>query len=76
MVARGFSRAEIDAFPRGKFEGQMTARDLLSHLGIDNLSKKFHVHFLHETGSIFIRACIVDERDFNTVASPAWMAKP
>ena len=63
-------------FPQGNLDAQFRAEDLLNLLGIPESSPNHFVRFAHESGPIFVRSYIVDEREFDTSASPAWMNEP
>jgi methionyl-tRNA formyltransferase len=62
-------------FARGDLDAQYKAADFLSLLGVGNSSPKSFVRFSHESGPLFARAYIVDEREFHPEASPGWMTK-
>ena len=63
-------------FPQGNLDAQSLGKDLLSLLGIHKNSPNHYVRFSHESGPLFARAYIVDEHEFDTTASPAWMNEP
>jgi len=62
--------------PEGDREDQGRAGDLLDLLGIHSASPEHFVRFAHESGPIFARSYIVDEREFDADASPKWMMNP
>jgi methionyl-tRNA formyltransferase len=63
-------------FPQGNLDAQATGKDLLRLLGTHRDSRNHFVRFSHESGPIFARSYVVDEREFDTTASPAWMNEP
>ncbi len=64
------------SFPRGDLDTEYRAKDLLKVLGIYEGDPKRFAHFAHESGPLFVRGYIVDEREFDPAASPSWMNEP
>lgn len=73
LAAAGVPAAARDGFPQIDPGAEMPARDLLDLLGLGDASGLRFAWFAHESGPVFVRAFAVDERDFDTGASPAWM---
>jgi methionyl-tRNA formyltransferase len=59
--------------PRGDLNAEYRAADLLDLLGINDSSSNHFAHFTHDTGPLFARAYIVNEREFRPEDSPEWM---
>jgi methionyl-tRNA formyltransferase len=70
--AAGVTRAT--ALPWIDLDAQYSAEELLSLLGAHDLSSEYVAAFADDAGPVLARARIVDARDFDTRASPAWMA--
>lgn len=75
LAALRMPRSAGENFPRGDLNVQYSAADLLNLLGI-HASPNHFVHFTHESGPLFVRVFIVDEREFRPAASPEWMTRP
>ena len=73
VAALGVPEHVRQAFPRGDMYAEAPAKDLLRLLGAHDSASNNFVNFMHGSGPIFARACIVDEREFDTAAVPAWM---
>ena len=74
LAALKHPRNNGQSFSRGDLDSVMTAKELLHVLGI-HFPNHF-MHFTHESGPVFARAYVVDEREFRPEASPQWMAEP
>ena len=76
LAALEVPQSVTQTLPRGELDTQYLAKDLLNLLGIHDSSPKHFVRFAHESGPLFARGCVADEREFNTEASPKWMTNP
>jgi methionyl-tRNA formyltransferase len=76
LAAFGIAGSAKKVLPRGDLEAEYRAKDLLDLLGIHDSNPKHFVEFQHESGPLFARGYIADERDFDTAASPSWMNEP
>ena len=74
LAALGLRKSAIETLPRGDLNAQIRAKDLLDLLGVHDSSPFHFARFAHESGPLFIRACVVDESEFDTQALPRWMA--
>lgn len=79
LAALGVPRSVRQTLPRGDLDAQYRAKDLLDLLGVHDIhdsSSNHFVNFAHESGSLFARGYVTDEREFDTGASPKWMSNP
>jgi methionyl-tRNA formyltransferase len=73
MTASENGRSARETFPVGDLNAEYRAADLLKLLGVHDSSPDRFVQFKCESGPLFARAYIVDEREFRPAASPEWM---
>jgi methionyl-tRNA formyltransferase len=73
LASLGVSQISKQCFPHGDLDTRLRGKDLLHLLGIHDPSTHYFVQFADASGPLFARAYIVNERDFDTSASPRWM---
>lgn len=76
LAALKIPRSASEDFPRGDLNRHYRAADLLKLLGTNDSSPNGFVQFTCESGPLFARAFVVDEREFRPDASPEWMTRP
>jgi methionyl-tRNA formyltransferase len=76
LAALGMPPSVRQTLPRGDLDAQHRAKDLLNLLGIHDSSPNYFLHFAHESGPLFARGYVADEREFKPGASPEWTTNP
>ena len=76
LDALGMPESVRHTLPSGDLDAQYRATDLLELLGTHDSSPNHFVHFEHESGPLFARGHVADEREFDTAASPEWTTTP
>ncbi len=76
LTPLGVPESVRQTLPSGDLDARYRASDLLELLGTHDSSGNRFVHFPHESGPLFVRGYVADEREFNTAASPEWTTNP
>ena len=74
LAASEIPQSVRQSFPHGDLDAEYGAKEFLHLLGIHDSSPNHFVRFTSESEPLFVRGYVVDEREFNTDASPQWMS--
>ena len=65
----------IDSFPRAELKEGYMAADLLNMMGLNGQPANQFVVFGHDSGAVYARCYMVDEREFQPSGCPKWMTE-
>ncbi len=71
----GDGETTLKSFPEADLETEYVAKDLINLLRADHRPPNYFVKFAHSSGALFARCYTVDEREFDSGASPTWMTE-